>query len=427
LEEPVSDPSDVERTPKTQFLTSLQHPDYRRLWFANIYAGAAHWALIVARGWLVFELTDSSTLVGIVTFAAMIPRFFVSPFAGLLADRLDRRRLLAWTLGIDAAHNLLLATLAISGFIEIWHLMVLSLINGSARATAMPASGSLLPNLVPRNHLINAIALNSATMHGTRLLGPLLIAPLLATMGAEEAFVLSAVLYLLGLFQVSLIRTPSTGIVQSEKSVLQNLLAGLHYVYHHKLLLPLIMLIVAHCSLTMSFESLLPVLAKEKLGAEGAGFSYMMMAVGAGALVAVMGLTKVQSDTVRGRLLLVAGIVSGVAPITLAFSPNLSLALIASAGMGASQGSFMTLFTTIVQSTVPDEIRGRVTSISNLHIGGLMAAFNLVNGYLADAVGAPTVLVVTGMAFLMALPLSCFSLHVRRLYAIGSQTMPPAT
>jgi MFS family permease len=237
----------------------------------------------------------------------------------------------------------------------------------------MPASGSLLPNLVPRHHLLNAIALNSATMHGTRLLGPLLTAPLLVTVGAEGAFVLCTVFYCLGMVQVLLIRTRSTGIVQSEKGVLENLLAGLHYVYHHHLLLPLIMLIVAHCSLTMSFESLLPVLAKEKLGAEGAGFSYMMMAVGAGALIAVMGLTRVQSDRVRGRLLLVAGIVSGVAPVALALSPNLPLALLASAGMGASQGSFMTLFTTVVQSIVPDEIRGRVTSINNLHIGGLMA------------------------------------------------------
>ena len=414
-------------TAKTQFFTSLQHPDYRRLWLANISGGAAHWALIVARGWLVFQLTDSSTLVGTVTFAAMIPRFVISPFAGLLADRVDRRQLLAWTFGINLAHNLLLAILAIAGLMQIWHLVVLSLVNGSARAAQMPASGSLLPNLVPRHHLINAIALNSASLHGTRLLGPLMIAPLLATVGAEGAFVLSAVLYFLGLVQVSLIRTPSTGVVQSEKGVLENLLAGLHYVYHHHLLLPLILLIVAHCSLTMSFESLLPVLAKDKLGAEGAGFSYMMMAVGAGALIAVMGLTRVQSDSVRGRLLLVAGIVSGAAPIALALSPNLPLALLASAGMGASQGSFMTLFATIVQSIVPDSIRGRVTSINNLHIGGLMAAFNLVNGSLADVVGAPTILTGSGVAFLMVMPLSFISLHVRRLYAIGSPSMTPAT
>jgi MFS family permease len=417
-------PAENGRTTKTQFLTSLQHRDYRWLWFANISAGSAHWALIVARGWLVYDLTDSSTLVGIVTFAAMIPNFLISPFAGLLADRVDRRRLLAWTFGLNAAHNLLLAALTIAGLIEVWHLVVLSLINGSARAAQMPASGSLLPNLVPQHHLLNAIALSSATVHGTRLLGPLMIAPLLMPVGPGGAFVLCTVLYCLGLVQVSLIRMPSTGIVESEKGVLKNLLAGLSYVYHHDLLLPLMVLMVAHCALTMSFESLLPSLASEKFGAEGAGFSYMMMAVGAGALVGVMSLTKVQSNNVRGRLLLVAGIISGVAPIALAISPNLLLALLAAAAMGASQGTYMTLFTTIVQSIVPDGIRGRVTSISNLYIGGFMAGTNLLNGYLADIVDASTILIVTGVAFLTVIPLSFASPQVKQIYSVGAGSMP---
>ena len=414
-------------TARAQFLISLQHPDYRRLWFANLSAGSAHWALIVARGWLVFELTDSSTLVGVVTFAAMIPSFLFSPFAGYLADRVDRRRLLACAFSVNAVHNLLLATLTLAGFIEIWHLVALSVINGSARAAEMPASGSLLPNLVPRHHLLNAIALNSGTLHSARLLGPLMIAPLLTTVGAEGAFVLSTALYCLGLIQVLQIRTSSTGLVESETGVVENLLAGLHYVYHHSLLLPLMLLIVAHCALTMSFESLLPVLAKEKLGVEGAGFSYMMMAVGAGALAGVIGLTRVQSDSIRGRLLLVSGIVSAVAPITLAISPNLPLALLASVGMGVSQGTFMILFTTVVQTIVPDAIRGRVTSVSNLHIGGFMASINLVNGSVADVVGAPTILVVSGVAFLMVMPLSLSSFHIRRLYAIGSPSTAEAT
>jgi MFS family permease len=410
-----------------QILASLQHQDYRNLWLANITAGAAHWALIVARGWLVFDLTESSALVGVVTFAAMIPRFVISPFAGLLADRMDRRTLLAWTFGVNLVHNLVLAALTLGGLIQVWHLVALSLVNGSARAAQMPASGSLLPNLVSRERLLNAIALNSATMHGTRLVGPLMIAPLLATTGSGGAFVLSSVLYGLGMVQVLRIRTASRGVVQSDQGVMENLLAGLHYVYRHPLLLPLILLIVAHCALTMSFESLLPVLSSEKLGAEGAGFSYMMMAVGGGALVGVMGLAGVSNERIRGRLLLVSGVVSGLAPIALALSPNLSMALLAAAAMGLSQGSFMTLFTTIVQSIVPDAIRGRVTSVNNLHIGGLMAAFNLVNGSLADYVGAPAILAVAGAAFVLVLPLSVLSLHVRRLYAVGSFSQAMAT
>ena len=403
----------------TRYLTSLRHLDYRHLWLANVSAGAAYWALIVARGWLVFDLSDSSALVGVVTFAAMIPRFIVSPFAGLLADRLDRRTLLAWVFGVNIALSLALAVLVMAGAVHVWHLVALSLISGSARATQMPASGSLLPNLVPREHLPNAIALNQATVHGSRLLGPMLIAPFLATTGPAGAFYLCAAFYSLGLIQVLRIRTASTGVVRPEEGVLENMLAGLYYVYHHSLLLPLIVLVVGHCALTMSYESLLPVLSSEKLEAEGVGFSYMMMAVGAGALLGLIGLAGMRSTRTRGLALLVSGVFSGIAPVALAVAPNLPLALLAAVAIGASQASFMALFATIVQSIVPDAIRGRVAGINNLHIGGLMAIFNLVNGSLADVFGAPILLALPGLAFVVFISMSLLNPTLRGIYTSG--------
>ena len=405
---------------------AFQYRDYRILWSANLCAGAAHWALIVARGWLVFELTDSSTWVGVVTFAAMIPRFLVAPFAGLLADRLDRRRLLAWSFGVNLGHNLVLAIVAAAGVIEVWHLVVLSLVNGSARATQLAAGGSLIPNLVPRIHILNAIALNASTQHGSRLLGPLVIAPVLGPIGAEGAFYVCTAFYVVGLVQVLRVQTVSTGVVEPGSGTLKNLTAGFDYIYHHYLLLPLIMVIVAHCSLTMAFESLLPVLSREKLGAEGAGFSYLMMAVGAGALVGVIALAGIQDQRARGRLFLVLGLLSGISPVALAVSPNLSVALLSSAFMGATQATFMTVFATIVQSMIPDGIRGRVTSVNNLHIGGFMAVFNLLNGSLADFISASTILTAAGLAFVLSMVISLRSLPLRQLYTQGMPSQVPA-
>ena len=383
-------------------------------------AGSAHWALIVARGWLVFDLTGSSGLVGVVTFAAMIPRFLISPFAGLLADRVDRRILLAWAFGINIVQNLVLAILTVLGLIEVWHLVVLSFVNGSARAFQMPASGSLLPNLIPREYLLNAIALNSATLHGTRLFGPLMTGPLLAisstAFGPGLAFLLCTALYILGLVVVASIRTVSRGSIQVDKGVIDNLLAGLKYVYRDNLLKPLIIIVAVHCALTMSFESLLPVFAREQLGAEGSGFGYMMMAVGAGAIMGVACLTVVRSGHIRGRLLFISGIVSGLAPALLAMCSSMTMALFAAMLMGLSQGCFMTLFTTIVQSVVPDSIRGRVTSVTNLHIGGIMAAFNLVNGSLADISGSPIILICTGLAFTILMPITLANKSLRAQY-----------
>ena len=183
------------------YLTALQHRDFRTLWTASLCAGAAHWALIVARGWLVYDIGQSSLMVGVVTFAAMFPRFFISPFAGLLADRFDRRTVLAGSFGLSLAHNVVLVGLAVAGTIDVWYVVVLALVDGSARAVMMPATGSLVPNLVPRERLLNAIALNAATIHGSRLIGPLLIAPLMDTTGATGAFLLCTAFYAIGLVQ----------------------------------------------------------------------------------------------------------------------------------------------------------------------------------------------------------------------------------
>ena len=404
------------------FLGALQHRDFRTLWVANVSGGAAAWALIVARGWEAFSLSGSSVWVGLVTFAAMIPLFLVPPIAGLLADRIDRRALLAASFGINLAHILALAALALVGSLELWHLVVLGFINGVGRSIQMPATQALLPNLVPRERLLNAIALNQATQHGSRLTGPLLILPLLATVGVSGAFIACTVFYLVGLTMVLRIRTSSTGVIDPEKSAIGNLLEGAAYVYRDRLLRSLFTLVVLHCLLTMSFESMLPVLSQEKLGAgnDGVRFSLLMMGIGAGALVVVLALAGTRGDLARGRLLLVLGVASGLEPIGLAVSPNLSMALLFAVIMGGTQAGFMTITGTIVQSVVPDAIRGRVMSLYLWHIGGVMAVANLAYGSLADSVGAPVVLTVTGAIFAAVGVASVMRVPLRELYLRGA-------
>ena len=424
----MSRPPGIARTTLDRHLTALRHRDYRTLWIATLSGGAASWALIVARGWLVFTLSGSSAWVGVTTFAAMAPMFIMPPVAGFLADRMDRRALLAWVFAAQLAHNLVLAGLALTGTIAIWHLIALSVVDGVARATQMPASQALLPNLVPKEDLLNAVALNSATMQGSRLVGPGLIAPLMATVGAAGAFALCTVFYAVGLIFVLRIRTRSRGQMAADKGGVQNFFAGLLYVYRHPVLLPLFTVVVLHCALTMSFETLLPVVSDERLGAGGVGATYLMMGVGAGAFLGALAIAGVQSTQTRGRLLLLTAVASGLAPIGLALSTNMPLAALATAGMGASQAGFMTISATIIQSVVPDDIRGRVMSVYLWHIGGMMASINLMNGALADAVGAPVLLTITGLAFLAAVPVSLLRFRLRRLYMRGTVALEaPAT
>ncbi len=424
------------RAVASRFLAALEYGDFQTLWTANFFAGAAAWALIVARGWIVYEFSDSSLWVGVVTFAAMIPRVAVSPFTGYLSDRFDRRTVLRVMFAINVLHNVVLGFLMLSGSAEIWHIVVLSVVNGSARAAQMPAGQALIPNLVPRELLLNAIALNQATMHGSRLLGPLAIIPLLATTGTTGAIFLCAGFYVISLVQTMRLRTASTGRIDKGQSFARNFSEGAIYVYKTPILFSVVVMAIFHCGLVMSFESLLPVLSTRLLdsGGEGAnflrlitqlltesgaGFSVLMMAVGAGALSSAIILAGISSDITKGRLFFAFGALSGLSSLALGLSPNLATALPSAIFLGVSSAAFMTLTHTMIQTIVPDGVRGRVGAIYSVHIGGMMASFNLLNGVLADYVGAPLILMVTGFAFALIVVASWQFVTMRVIYRGG--------
>ncbi len=406
---------------------ALAYSDYRTLWTASLCSGAAAWALIVARGALVYNEFDSNLWVGVVTFAAMIPRVLVPPISGYLSDRIDRRTIIAWMYAINLVQGIVLATMVAFDAVNIWAMLILSLINGAARAAQMPASQALVPNLVPRNLLVNGIALNQATMHGSRLLGPLAIAPLLIAGGAA-AFYFCAALYIVSLVQSLRIKTSSTGGVDRSRSMASNLIYGLKYVYRTPILRAVTIMALFHCGLTMSFESLLPVLSDTRLDARDAGFSLLMMAVGAGALVSVFTIAGVTNDSTRGKLFLNLGVISGVAPALLAMSPNIYTALPAAALMGGVQAGFMTLTHTMIQSVTDDSVRGRVGAVYSVHIGGMMASANLVNGWFADLfaelplidssllIGASLLLIGGGVIFILVMMGSWQNFTIRQIY-----------
>lgn len=404
------------RTISDRFLLALQYRDFRILWTANVMAGASAWALIVARGWLAYEITDSSLWVGLVTFMAMAPRVFATPIIGFIADRFDRQKVLSWTYGLNLTHNIALALLVTAGMAGPWVLVALALINGTLRSSQQTGTQSLVPNLVPKENLLNAVALNEATQQGSRLVGPLAITPLLLLFNVESAFWLCSVFYLVGLIQTLRIKTRSTGEIDRSQGLAQNMLAGFNYVYSTPIVLAMVLLAVFHCSLTMSYESLLPVLSEEFLSTGSSGVSLLMAAVGAGALVSSVMLAGVRSDAIRGRLFLILGVGSGITYVALGLSSVAGFSLGAAVLMGASTAGFMTVTHTIIQTIVPDGVRGRVSGIYSMHVGGTMAVANMMNGALSDWFNAPVVMAVTGVGFTLAVILSVAHFPLRRIY-----------
>lgn len=403
-------------TIRNRFLIALQYQDFRTLWTANLLAGASAWALIVARGWVVYEITDSSLWVGLVTFMAMIPRVFATPIIGFIADRFDRQTVLSWTYGLNLAHNIALAMMITMELAGPWTLVILALMNGTFRASQQITTQSLVPNLVPKEHLLNAVALNQATQQGSRLVGPAAIAPLLLLVNIEAAFWLCSGFYLLGLIQTLRISTRSRGDVDQSKSFVQNMMAGFIYVYSTPIVLAMVLLAVFHCSLTMSYESLLPVLSRESLSGGSGGANMLMMSIGAGALVSSIALAGVLNSAIRGRLFLILGIASGISYVAMGASSLAGLSMATAVILGVSTAGFMTVTHTIIQTIVPDGIRGRVSGVYNMHVGGSMAAANFLNGALSDWLNAPVVMAVTGIGFTLAIGLSVVHLPIRRIY-----------
>jgi hypothetical protein len=169
----------------------------------------------------------------------------------------------------------------------------------------------------------------------------------------------------------------------------------------------------------MSFESLLPIISHEQFRAEGAGFSYLMVGIGAGAIVTAIAMARIRSETTKGRLFLHLGVLSGVTPALLAISPNMPIAVLAAATMGATQAGFMTLTHTMIQSITVDGIRGRVGGVYSVHIGGTMATANLINGGLADIFNAPMLLLLGGASFIVVMFLSWQMVTLRSIYMSG--------
>ena len=369
-----------------------------------MFSGGAMWTFIVAAGWLVFEESESSSWVGIVTFFSMLPHLIAAPVGGLMGDIYDRRKLVLVSFGFSAAIVASLAALVASGQVQLWHVAALAFIEGTARNIREPSMSALVPNQVPREDLLNALVLSGASRHGARFFGLLIAAPLLAidVVGVGGVLAISALFHVLGAIEMARTRTISTGETSPGHGLVRGMVDGLAYIYTNQTIALFVVLVAFHCALVMSFESILPVFSSDRLGAtDGSLVGYLVMGFGAGAVVGLFALAGIRDEKRKGQLLWWTGIGSGIAPALLALSDNLPLALLFSVAMGLTQATFMALTNMYVQVMAPDRLRARISSLYALHAGGVMAFANLGYGFMADAFSAPPILAVTGVLFII--------------------------
>jgi predicted MFS family arabinose efflux permease len=378
--------------------------DYRRLFIALSFTAGARWALVLGRGWLVFELTDSAFAVGAVTFAGFFPFVVVGPFAGVIADRVDRRRMLMVTSAVGVVTAFALVAVTVTDVVELWHVLLLAFIAGSGQASSMPAQQALLANIVPKDILLGAVSLSGIAQHGSRIIGPLFGAALLSAFGAGAVFILSAFLLSCGLLAVWMIRYRATTVGADPGArrppVLTQLRDGLTYARSDRRISTVLVLVAFHCGFTMAFDSMMPTLSTN-IGGDSGTYGSILVGLGAGAVVGVLSLSMLDSPQAQGRAFFLAGVGSGVAMLTFGFATVPVAAIAAAALAGATQASYMALSVVFIQQVVPDEFRGRVLSLFSLLAAGHMAFINLGFGWLSEIVGVRPLLVVPGLLWVV--------------------------
>ena len=254
----------------SEFLLPFRYKDFTSMWIATLFSGASMWTTNLARAALVWNISESSNWVGLILFALMIPSLLVPLIAGFIADWIDRKKLLIIaSIGSLISNGFMVLVLVLFDLSNdlLFYIVALSALEGVARSFRMPASQTLVPNLVSKDYVPKAVALLNANQHGAKLIGPLIVGFLTVIIktGFLEVFVVCFVLNIAAVITIFYIRTESTGVIDSEKSFGSNFLQGFDYLYHNTWMLIVLVVAMLHCALTMTYESLTPSIGEEVL------------------------------------------------------------------------------------------------------------------------------------------------------------------
>lgn len=375
----------------------LRHPNYRLFFGGQSLSLIGTWMTRIATAWLVYRLTHSAFLLGLVSFASQAPVFFLAPFAGVWVDRWNRHRTLVVTQVLSMLQSFALAWLALRGTITVADILWLSLAQGMINAFDMPARQSFVVEMIEdRADLGNAIALNSSMVHVARLLGPSIAGVVIAAVGEGYCFLADGVSYIAVIVSLLAMRLRHTPPRKQPASAIQQLREGWSYVLGHVPIRCILLLLAVVSLVAMPYTTLMPIFAGGVLQGGPHTLGFLMGASGGGALVAATLLASRREVDGLGRVVGVAAAVLGAALIAFGLSRSLALSLliipiIGGALMNATAGS-----NTILQTIVEEDKRGRVMSFYSMAFMGMTPFGSLLAGALAARIGAPKTLMIAG-------------------------------
>ena len=379
-------------------LRALRHPAYFRFFVAQGCSLIGTWIQIVGMSWLVWRLSHSPAWLGWTGFAAQIPILVLAPFAGVWADRFDRRRLLMVTQCLSLGQSLLLAGLVLSGAVHAWHCVVLAGLLGCINAFDTPVRQSFTVKMVPdRQDLPSAIALNSFMFNLARLVGPSVAGLLISAFGETACFLVNSVSYIGVLAVLFTLRLPPGGGQRKPGGLLAELLEGMRYAARHPLIGPLLRQLGLVSVLIAPYVQLMPIFAGQVFAGDARTLGLLIGAAGAGAVAATLFLATRRDILGLPRMIGVGGLMAGGAMTAFAQSRSLPLSTALMVVVGAGIITTAASTNTLIQQTVSEDKRGRVLSLYSMTFLGLAPIGSLVLGQLAERWSAPSVLTVAGV------------------------------
>jgi MFS family permease len=381
---------------------ALRHRNFRLFFGGQSISLIGTWMTRVATSWLVYRLTKSSLLLGTVGFAGQIPTFLLAPLAGVIVDRIDRRKVLVWTQALAMAQSLALAWLTLSHRINIAEIMALSALQGVINAFDMPGRQSFMIRMVDdRADLSNAIAINSSMVNAARLIGPSLAGLVIAATSEGWCFLVDGVSYIAVIASLLMMRIAHEAPHDHGAAMIEQLRQGWVYVAESVPIRSILLLFSVLSLMGWPFMVLMPIFAAQVLHGGPHTLGFLMGAAGVGSLTSALSLVLRRS--VRGllKMIPIAAAVFGIGLISFGLSTNLwlSLPMMLITGFGMMQG--LTASNTILQTLVDEEMRGRVMSYYTMAFVGMAPFGSLVAGAMAHAIGAPQTVIISGIACIL--------------------------
>ena len=355
------------------------------------------WLQSVALSWLVFQLTNSAFLLGIVGFLSSIPMFLFSLFGGVLADRMNKRSILIFTQTAFMLLAFILAVLTQVKLITPAQIMIIALLNGLVMAFDAPSRQAVVVELVGKEHLFNAIALNSVAFNSSRIIGPALAGILVSSIGMSGCFYLNGISFLAVIWALFIIKVHNNVKSVKPNTALKDLKEAFIFIKNNRLILTLITIVGVVSLFGVPYAILMPIFANDILKVGVKGLGVLMGSAGLGALIGALLLARLGNFKFKGKFLLASFLLFSLSLVVFALSKIYLLSIAALVLIGGTSVSSIALINTILQHNVSDELRGRLMSVFLLTFAGIMPFGNLLSGWVAGSLGAPFAVFLSGV------------------------------